>query len=173
MLLELGMGSIVPPADRSLLEGTVHPLHLTVRPGVLGLGQSVPDGMSVTAKIEPMPYKARRGPMTVPGRVTEGAAVVRKDGMDLIGYGSDQVLQESRSRLPVRTPMEFGIGKLAGSVDGHEEVELAFFGTDLCDVDMEVAYGVGLEGFLPWFPICLGQPADAVSLVAPMQAGSS
>ena len=41
--------------------------------------------------------------------------------------------------------MELGKGKLADAVDGHEHVELAFFGAHFCDVNVEIANCVGLK----------------------------
>lgn len=41
--------------------------------------------------------------------------------------------------------MKLNEGELARAVDGNEQVELALFGADLCDVDVEVADRVGLK----------------------------
>ena len=66
--------------------------------------------------------------------------------------------------------MQFDEGELGGAVDGHEQVELAFGGLHLGDVDVEVADRVALElllGRLVAFD--LRQAADAVALQAAMQ----
>jgi hypothetical protein len=61
-------------------------------------------------------------------------------------------------------------GKLAGSVYRDEQVELAFGGLYLRDVDVEEADRVGLEPLLGWFlTFDIGEPADAVALQAAMQ----
>ncbi len=54
--------------------------------------------------------------------------------MDQIRHGLEHVLQELPSRLPVGLLDELGDGKLAGAVDAHEEVELAFSSLYLGDV---------------------------------------
>ena len=66
--------------------------------------------------------------------------------------------------------MEFDIGELAGAIDGDEEIELAFGGLHLGDVDMEVADRVALELLLGRLvALDLGQAADAVALQTAMQ----
>ena len=60
--------------------------------------------------------------------------------------------------------------KLGGSVDRHEEVELALLGTNLGDVDVEIADRVGLEfALVGQVAIDLRQARDAVTLQTAMQ----
>ena len=69
--------------------------------------------------------------------------------------------------------MQFDVGKLGGAVDRHEHVELSLFGPHLCDVDVEEADRVGLELLLGLFlAVDVWQPADAVTLIAPVQRGA-
>lgn len=49
--------------------------------------------------------------------------------------------------------MQLCIGKLAGAVDGHEQVELAFFCLHFRDVDMELADRVDLKLLLDWLAL--------------------
>ena len=66
--------------------------------------------------------------------------------------------------------MQFDEGELRGSVDGDEEIKLAFRGAHFSDVDVKVADRVGLEfllGGLVAFDI--RQSADPVALQAAMQ----
>ena len=66
--------------------------------------------------------------------------------------------------------MQLDEGELGGAVDGDEQVELAFFGPHLGDVDVEVADRVALELLLRRLvALDLRQPADAVALQAAMQ----
>ncbi len=66
--------------------------------------------------------------------------------------------------------MQFGIGELAGAIDGNKEMELAFFCLHLGNIDMEIADRILLElaSCLALFE--LRQPGDAVALQAAMQA---
>ncbi len=54
--------------------------------------------------------------------------------MDQIRHGLEHVLQELPRRAPVGLLDELGDRKLAGAVDAHEEVELAFSSLYLGDV---------------------------------------
>jgi hypothetical protein len=65
-------------------------------------------------------------------------------------------------------------GKLAGAIDGNVEVELevelAFSGLDLSEVDVEIANQISLELFLRRLAAFdLRQSADAVALKTAMQ----
>ena len=65
--------------------------------------------------------------------------------MDLIWHGSEHVLQELSSRLPVGFLDELGHGKLARAVDANEQEELSFSSLHLGDVDVEVSDRVTFE----------------------------
>ena len=92
--------------------------------------------------------------------------------MDLVGSGGDQGHEEGGRRDAVRLLDELGEGELAGAVDGHEQIELAFSGVHLGEVDVEEADRVGLElAFGLFFAVDLGQPGDAVALQAAVQTG--
>ena len=61
-------------------------------------------------------------------------------------------------------------GELAGTINGYIEVELAFSGLDLGDVDVEIADRISLELFLRRFAtLDFRQSADTVTLKAAMQ----
>ena len=62
--------------------------------------------------------------------------------------------------------MPFGKRRLAGAVDGDEEVLAAFFGLQLRKIDVQLADGMVLK-LLFWWALPLlaqGQSADAVPL---------
>ena len=68
-------------------------------------------------------------------------------------------------------PLQLRESQLRGAVDGDEQVELALFGPDLGDVDVNVADGVAGEALLLGLgALDLGQAADAVPLEAAVQA---
>ena len=53
-------------------------------------------------------------------------------------------------------------------------MELALFGSHFGDVDVKVADGIGPESLLGWLvALNLRQPADAVTLIAPMKRRAS
>ena len=67
-------------------------------------------------------------------------------------------------------PDQLHEGELAGAIDSDIEVELAFGGVELSDVDVEIADRISLELFLRRLAaLDLGQPADALALEAAMQ----
>ncbi len=103
-------------------------------------------------------------------QVGELDAVVGQDGVDLIGHGFDQGLEEAGRCPGVGFLDELREGELGCPVDGHEEVEFPLFGSDLGDVDMKEADRVALE-LLPRRLLALDirQAADAVALQAAMQ----
>ena len=66
--------------------------------------------------------------------------------------------------------MQFDKGELGGSVDRHQQVELALCGAYLGDVDVEVADRVGLElALVRAVALDLRQAGDAMALQATMQ----
>ena len=90
--------------------------------------------------------------------------------MDLVGDSRDQSFEEGRGGGPSRLPDQLHEGELAGAIDGDVEVELAFSGLELSNVDVEVADRVSLELFLRRpAAFDLRQSADTVALETAMQ----
>jgi hypothetical protein len=66
--------------------------------------------------------------------------------------------------------VQFDEGELRGPIDCNDEIELALSGSDLGDVDMEIADRIDLELALGrGFAFDLGQPRDPMALQAAMQ----
>ena len=66
--------------------------------------------------------------------------------------------------------MQFDEGELRGSVDRNDEIELALRGSDLGDVDMEIADRVSLELVLGrGFAFDLRPSRDPMTLKATME----
>jgi hypothetical protein len=66
--------------------------------------------------------------------------------------------------------MQFDEGELGRAVDRHEEVEPAFFGSHLGEVDVEEAEWISFElSFGGFLALDLGQTADAVALETAVQ----
>src|SRR5437588_8379824 len=90
--------------------------------------------------------------------------------MYLVGDSPDQRGQEVDRGLHVGGRVQLGEGKLRRSVDRHEQIEVALFGADLGDVEVEVADRVAFEGLSGGrVASYLRYPADAVTLEASMQ----
>ena len=88
-------------------------------------------------------------------------SVVGKDRVDLVRDSLNQPTQEVCGVAPGDRLAEFDKGELRGPVDGDKEIELALGGSNLRDVDMEIADRIGLE--LPLgrgLAFDLGQPSD-------------
>ena len=97
-------------------------------------------------------------------------AIIRENGVDLVGYGFEHVLQKLPSSLSVSRCNELRHGELAGSVDANEEIELAIGRLNLCNINMKEPDWVALELLPPRLvPLDIRQPRDAVSLQAPVQ----
>ena len=113
------------------------------------------------------------GAICVAWREGELDAVVGQHRVDLVWHGGDQGDQEGRSRGPASSGDGLDEGELAGPVDCYIQIELALGGSDLGDVDVEVADRVALE-LAPgrFVALDLGQAADAVSLKAAVQGGA-
>lgn len=91
-------------------------------------------------------------------------------GCPLIRISRDQSFEEGRGGGPSRLSHQLHEGELAGAIDRHVEVELAFGGLELGDVDVEIADRISLELFLRGSAAFdLRQSADAVALQAAMQ----
>lgn len=145
-----------------VFERTVHAFDLPVAPGMVGFGQSMVDARFLADAVKDVEECVL---IALP--VGELHAVISQDGVDLVGYGGDQVAQEWRRNDLAGLWVQFGIGKLASAVDGHEPRELPFFGAHLGDIDVEVTDPVWREllsgGFLAFG---VRHATDAMSLQA-------
>ena len=66
--------------------------------------------------------------------------------------------------------MQFDKGELRSAVDCDEEMQLALLGSNLGDVDMEVADRIALElALVGLVAVNLRQPADSMTLKTAMQ----
>lgn len=67
--------------DRGLLEGSLHPLHLAIRPGMRRLGKAVRNAMLFTHSIKEM----REG-IAIPLLIGKLDTIIGEHPMELIGY---------------------------------------------------------------------------------------
>jgi hypothetical protein len=168
VLVEVLMGLIVIFFDGGFFEGAVHALDSAVGPGMIGFGEAVRDAVRLTHTRKDM----LEG-IVIPLAVGELNAVIRQDRVDFIGHGVDEVAQELRRDGLDGLRVQLGIGKLAGAVDGDEQLEFAFFGPHFGDLDGEGADRIGLKLFpLRLIAFQIRQAAEAMALKAPMQGRS-
>ena len=89
------MGLVVIAPNGGFLEGAVHPLDLTVGPGMVRFGEAVLDTMLAADAVEHVQPVAGRRAGTHGGHIAELYAVVRQYNVDGVGHGFDQRLQEA------------------------------------------------------------------------------
>ena len=94
MRAQLIVAVVVEALDGGFLDRAVHPLDLAVGPRMVDLGEAMLDAMGVAAHGEHVGHGSRCGPVGVAGREAELDAVVDKHGVDAIGHGGDQGIEE-------------------------------------------------------------------------------
>src|SRR5687767_13739306 len=116
MLTKLLMRVVVVTVNCRLFESAIHALHLTVRPGMIGLSQAMLDTLFGTDAI-----KQQRESVTVCWAIGELNAVVGQKGMDFVGHSSDQVTQELGSDRTGHAFVQFSEGKLGCAVNRYKQ----------------------------------------------------
>src|ERR1700683_1573883 len=107
--------------------------------------------------------------LVLPGVVKWVPLSVRTVGT-FIGDGGEQATQEISGGPPRDFLMQFDEGELRRPVDGDDEMELALSGSDLGEVDMEIADRMGLELTLGRsLAFDLRQPGDPMALKAALK----
>ena len=111
------------------------------------------------------------GFVTVLGQVSKSHAVVRQNGVNLVGERIDHAAQEVGFVYLAKVIPELDIGKFGDSVNGSEHVELALGQAQLGNVNMHLANG-RWHKFTPagGFDITGWQTGNAMPKQAPMQA---
>ena len=174
MSAQLVVAVVVVALNGGFFDGAVHTLDLAVSPGMVRFGEPVVDAMPKTDPVKRMAAKAGRWPLAILRQIGELDAVVGEHGMDPIRDSRDQRLEESRRSLHIGTFDQLHESELRSAVDGHKEIELAFGGAHLGQINMEVADRIALE-LLPSrlaAAFHLRQPADAMPIQAAMQRGT-
>src|SRR3954471_7726333 len=115
MLTKLLMSVVVVTIDRCLLERAVHPLHLTIRPGVIGFGQPMFDAMFGTDAV-----KQQGKSVAIRWAISKLDAVVGQNGVDFIGNCGNQVTQELGSDRSGHTLVQLDKCELGSPVNRDE-----------------------------------------------------
>ena len=167
--VELLVAVVVVAFDGGFLDGSVHPFDLPVGPGMLHLCAPVLDAVLVAAHVEHVRHVAGGWTVGVARREGELDAVVCQDGVDLVGERLDHPFQKGRRRSPSGLLDQLHNGEFARSINGDIEIELAFGGLDLGDINVEIPDRIGLEALLGGLvALDLWQPRDAVTRQAAM-----
>ena len=167
---ELVMGVVEVSLHRSVLDGPVHAFDLPVCPWMVGLGEAVFDSMNEAEPVEGVPTEACRWSLAILRQVGELDPVVGEHGMDAIRNGLDECFKERCRSSHICLFDEFDHSELRGAVDGHEQVELAFGGSHLGQVDVEEADRIGVELLPPGLvAFHVRQTADAMTFQTPMK----
>ena len=135
---------------------------MTVGPRVIGFGQAMLDPVLVTHARKDV----RKG-IAVTFAVGELDAVVGQDDVDPVGHDCDEVAQKLGCFAFAGTFDRLGIRERRGPIDSDTQLQLAFLGAHLGDVEVNVANGVDLERPLRWLsPRDVRQATAAVALEA-------
>jgi len=155
---------VMIPLHRRLLDRTIHPFHLPIRPRMVQLRQPVLDAVGSTHAVKGMPEG-----VSITLAMRELNAVIRQNSMDMIRHHLDEPPEKGCRYTAFGPLMQFGIGKLRGAVNGYKEIEFTCLGMYFGNVEVKVAYRVLFEALLLRLVAQLGKTTDAVTLEAAMQ----
>ena len=120
MTFELLMAIVMIAFNGCVLDGPIHSLDLAIGPGMLDLGEPVLNAMFKANPIKDM--LEGEALLLLIGKLN---AVVRQHNMNGIGNVSNEITQKLRGQHFTCLRMNFDVDKLAGSINGNKEIELA------------------------------------------------
>lgn len=166
MGVERRLIGVVIAAHSGLFERTVEAFHLAIGPGMRWVGAAMLDAVRGAHGGEAV----RFCPLPV-GQISDLHPVAGQYCGDSVRHGRHHASPEIRRPLGRGLRVQLGEGQLAGAVNGHEQVQAAFFGADFGKIHVKIADSISLERlFGPFFAGCFGRQApDAVSLKEAMQ----
>lgn len=129
MAAQLGMAVIVVAFYRRLLDCAVNAIDLAIDPWMARFGQPLLNPVCLADQIEP--HKTRVDGVTVSGLLCELDTVVRHGFVNCARHYPKEMFKELLDRLTVGFVYQLRDCELDGAVNGHEERQLAFRGTDL------------------------------------------
>jgi len=179
MLSELVMAVVVVAFDRRVFDGAVHPLNLTIGPGMSRLGQAMVHivlGTGILKGMGPEELAAfhrfldQRGCRSCVAGRGEVNAMVGQDRVHPVRHRLDQRAQEVAGDSGRHLLVQFHKSELAGAINRNQQIEPSLLSAHFGDVDVEVADGVGLKFLLGWLIAGhRGQAADAMPLQTTME----
>jgi hypothetical protein len=134
--------------DGRLLDRAVHPLDLTVGPGMVRLGEPVLDVVRFADHVEA--HLTRPGGVTVARLLGKLDAVVGPDRVNPVRHRFQQVFKELPRRSPVSLVDKLGDREFTRAADADEQVELAFGSLHLGDIHAKEPDRVALEALSLW-----------------------
>ena len=140
MTSELIVAVVVEAFHGRILDRAVHPLDLTIGPGMLDFGEPVINLMLVADTVKDM-----RECGCVAFLVRELDAVIGQHDVDAVRNRSNKIAQEICGSHFPRFGMQFDISKLRRAVDADEEIKLAFSRLNFSNINVKVADGIGFE----------------------------
>jgi hypothetical protein len=121
MCFQRVMGLVVVFLHGGFFKRAIHAFPLTIRPWMTRFGEPVVDAILLADAIEDV----REG-IPIALLIGELDTVIGQHRVDLVGHGGDPVTQELCGYCLVGVRRQLGIGKLADTIDGDKQIELAF-----------------------------------------------
>ena len=118
MCFELFMCAVVVALEGGLFDGSVHAFHLAVGPGMIDFSESVFNVMFLANTVK----EAHRCRFIL-FAVGKLSAVIGQEGVYLVRQGRNDISQELYRGHLLFIRVSFGIGQLAGAVNGHKELQ--------------------------------------------------
>ena len=138
VLTQLCVGLVEVAIHGLVFDGPMHSFHLPIRPWMVGFCHPVFNAMRCAYRIKIF----LASPLCI-GRQCKLLAVVRQNGVNPIRYRCDEPMQEAASIFALVAIKQFRKYELGSAINGDEEIKFAFIATEMADVHMKVADGIG------------------------------
>ncbi len=122
------MTVVMEAFDGCFLDRPVHPLNLTVRPGMIGFRQTMFDPVGFADHVEA--HGTRPGCISIARLLSEPDPIVGQDGMDPVRADAQEMFEEFPDCLPIGFFDQLCDSEFACPVDGNEEILLTFSDLD-------------------------------------------
>jgi hypothetical protein len=129
--------------DGRVLDNAIHPLDLTIGPGAFRLSEAVLDVVRLADHVEA--HLTRPSGVTVAWLLGKLDAIVGQDRVDPVRHRLQQVLEGLPSRSSISLVDKLGDREFTRAVDANEQIELAFGGLHLGNIDVKEADRIALE----------------------------